>query len=61
MLSKNTVVAAAGIGGTIFTTVFTIFGIFSIFAGVLLIFLIFVMLAAERRSEMGMALSLIHI
>ncbi len=55
VLSKNTVVAAAGIGGTIFTTVFTIFGIFSIFAGVLLIFLIFVMLAAERRSEMGMA------
>ena len=55
VLSKNAVVAAAGIGGTVFTTVFTIFGIFSIFAGVLLIFLIFVMLAAERRSEMGMA------
>ena len=55
VLSKNTVVAAAGIGGTVFTTVFTIFGAFSIFAGVLLIFLIFVMLAAERRSEMGMA------
>ena len=55
VLSKNTVVAAAGIGGKVFTTVFSIFGIFSIFAGVLLIFLIFVMLAAERRSEMGMA------
>jgi ABC-type antimicrobial peptide transport system permease subunit len=55
VLSKNTVVAAAEIGGSVFTTVFTIFGIFSIFAGVLLIFLIFVMLAAERRSEMGMA------
>ena len=55
VLSKNTVVAAAEIGGTVFTTVFTIFGVFSIFAGVLLIFLIFVMLAAERRSEMGMA------
>lgn len=55
VLSKNTVVAAAGIGGGVFTTVFSIFGIFSIFAGVLLIFLIFVMLAAERRSEMGMA------
>ena len=55
VLSKNTVVAAAGIGGRVFTTVFTIFGVFSIFAGVLLIFLIFVMLAAERRSEMGMA------
>lgn len=55
VLSKNTVVAAAGVGGRVFTTVFTVFGVFSIFAGVLLIFLIFVMLAAERRSEMGMA------
>lgn len=55
VLSKNTVVAAAGIGGGVFTTVFSVFGIFSIFAGVLLIFLIFVMLAAERRSELGMA------
>jgi len=55
VLSKNTVVELAEVGGTVFTTVFTIFGIFSIFAGVLLIFLIFVMLAAERRSEMGMA------
>ncbi len=55
VLSKNTVVELAAVGGTIFTSVFTIFGIFSIFAGVLLIFLIFVMLAAERRSEMGMA------
>jgi putative ABC transport system permease protein len=32
-----------------------VFGLFSIAAGVLLIFLIFVMLAAERRPEMGMA------
>jgi putative ABC transport system permease protein len=55
VLSKNTVVELAEVGGTVFTTVFTIFGTFSIFAGVLLIFLIFVMLAAERRSEMGMA------
>nr|MBP8108267.1 FtsX-like permease family protein [Caldilineaceae bacterium] len=55
VLSKNSVVQVAEIGGSVFTTVFTIFGIFSIFAGVLLIFLIFVMLAAERRSEMGMA------
>ena len=38
-----------------FVTIFLIFGLFSIAAGVLLIFLIFVMLAAERRSEMGMA------
>jgi putative ABC transport system permease protein len=41
--------------GNIFMTVFTTFGMFSITAGVLLIFLIFVMLAAERRSEMGVA------
>ncbi|MCB0082888.1 MAG: FtsX-like permease family protein, partial [Caldilineaceae bacterium] len=33
----------------------SLFGIFSILAGVMLIFLIFVMMAAERRSEMGMA------
>ncbi len=39
----------------IFTTVFIIFGLFSIAAGVLLIFLIFIMLAAERKPEMGMA------
>jgi putative ABC transport system permease protein len=38
-----------------FTSVFLIFGLFSIAAGILLIVLIFTMLAAERRSEMGMA------
>lgn len=54
-LSKATVVSAAEIGGVVFTTVFSVFGILSIIAGVLLIFLIFVMLAAERRSEMGVA------
>ncbi len=41
--------------GSIFMSVFTTFGMFSIAAGVLLIFLIFVMLAAERRSEMGIS------
>lgn len=41
--------------GSIFVTFFLIFGLFSIAAGVMLIFLIFIMLAAERRSEMGMA------
>ncbi len=40
---------------TSFTTFFLVFGLFSIGAGVLLIFMIFVMLAAERKSEMGMA------
>ena len=34
---------------------FTTFGSFSIAAGILLIFLIFVMLAAERRGELGIA------
>jgi len=41
--------------GNIFTTFFLALGLFSIGAGVLLIFMIFVMLAAERKSEMGMA------
>ena len=36
-------------------SLFTTFGTFSIAAGILLIFLIFVMLAAERRGEMGIA------
>ncbi len=45
----------ADLFGSIFTSVFIVFGLFSIAAGVMLIFLIFVMLAAERRAEMGMA------
>ena len=36
------------------TTIFAMFGLFSIMVGILLIFLIFVMLAAARRTEMGM-------
>ena len=36
------------------TTFFVVLGLFSIAAGMLLIFLIFVMLAAERKVEMGM-------
>jgi putative ABC transport system permease protein len=46
---------AADAQGNAFMTLFTTFGSFSMAAGILLIFLIFVMLAAERRSEMGMA------
>ncbi len=42
--------AASGI-----TSIFMIFGLFSMIAGVMLIFLIFVMLAAERKTEMGIA------
>jgi putative ABC transport system permease protein len=41
--------------GAGFMSMFTTFGSFSIAAGILLIFLIFVMLAAERRSELGIA------
>jgi len=37
------------------TTFFLLLGLFSIGAGMLLIVMIFVMLAAERKSEMGMA------
>ncbi len=37
-----------------FTAIFIVVGLFGIAAGLLLIFLIFVMLAAERKSEMGM-------
>jgi len=54
-LSKETVLLASDIGGSIFTSLFSVFGFFSVIAGILLIFLIFVMLAAERRSEMGIA------
>ena len=41
--------------GNFMTTFFLLLGLFSIGAGVLLIIMIFVMLAAERKSEMGMA------
>ena len=53
--TKAEAVAAAELIGSVFVTFFLLFGLFSIAAGVMLIFLIFVMLAAERRSEMGMA------
>src|SRR6185312_8759461 len=46
---------AADEAGSAFMAFFTTFGSFSIAAGILLIFLIFVMLAAERRSELGIA------
>src|ERR1041385_1317256 len=41
--------------GAAFVSLFTTFGSFSIAAGILLIFLIFIMLAAERRGELGIA------
>lgn len=57
-LNKATIVFAAETASSAFIVVFAIFGIFSILAGVLLIFMIFVMLAAERRSELGTARAL---
>ena len=52
---KKDAIEIAKLVGSIFTTIFIIFGLFSIAAGILLIFLIFIMLAAERKPEMGMA------
>jgi putative ABC transport system permease protein len=43
------------LAGSVFTTIFIASGLFGITAGLVLIFLIFIMLAAERKSEMGMA------
>ena len=53
--TKKEAVELAELIGSIFVTFFLIFGLFAIASGILLIFMIFVMLAAERRSEMGMA------
>jgi putative ABC transport system permease protein len=52
---KQDAIDAADEMGAAFTAFFTTFGMFSIAAGILLIFLIFVMLAAERRGELGIA------
>jgi len=52
---KQDGLAFADAAGTEFSSIFIVFGLFSIAAGIMLIFLIFVMLAAERRAEMGMA------
>ncbi|HYM15994.1 MAG TPA: FtsX-like permease family protein [Dehalococcoidia bacterium] len=47
-------VKQANTAASFLTTFFVVLGLFSIAAGALLIFLIFVMLAAERKVEMGM-------
>ncbi len=52
---KREILEAAELVSSFVTTFFITLGLFSIMVGVLLIFLIFVMLAAARRSEMGMA------
>ena len=53
--SKRDAITDADAFGASFIALFTTFGSFSIAAGILLIFLIFVMLAAERRGELGIA------
>ena len=55
IVTKKEFVEIAETVGAAFVALFLIFGLFAIASGVLLIFLIFVMLAADRRSEMGMA------
>ena len=52
---KRNVVDEANETGSLLVSLFTTFGLFSIGVELLLIFLIFSMLAAERKSEMGMA------
>ncbi|HEX5849201.1 MAG TPA: ABC transporter permease, partial [Rubrobacter sp.] len=52
---KKDAIEQADSGGETFTSIFLLFGQFSVAAGVLLIFLIFVMLAAERKHELGIA------
>lgn len=53
--SKQEGIDTAELAGNFMATFFLILGLFSIGAGMLLIVMIFVMLAAERKSEMGMA------
>jgi putative ABC transport system permease protein len=55
---KQDFVDQAEIIGNVMTTMFVVMGLFSIAAGILLIFMIFVMLAAERKPEMGMTRAL---
>ena len=52
---KQDAIETADETGSAFMAFFTTFGTFSIAAGILLVFLIFVMLAAERRGELGIA------
>ena len=52
---KSDIVDEANEIASLFVSIFTTFGLFSIGVGVLLIFLIFSMLAAERKSEMGLS------
>ena len=53
--TKRDDLKSADEAGAMFSTIFITFGSFSIAAGILLIFLLFVMLAGERKPEMGIA------
>ncbi|MCC6382731.1 MAG: FtsX-like permease family protein [Dehalococcoidia bacterium] len=50
---KQDAIEGSRLAASLFTTVFLVLGLFSIAAGAMLIFTLFVMLAAERRTEMG--------
>jgi putative ABC transport system permease protein len=52
---KRDLINSSEEAGNFMTTFFVIFGLFSIASGMLLIVMIFVMLAAERKPELGMA------
>jgi putative ABC transport system permease protein len=52
---KKDVLEVADEAGEFFGMIFMLFGSFSIIAGILLLFLIFVMLAAERKRQLGIA------
>jgi putative ABC transport system permease protein len=52
---KKQFLDAADATGKTFTQMFTAMGSFGVFAGLLLLINLFVMLAAERKSELGMA------
>jgi len=52
--SKRDTLDSGELAASAFTTIFIVAGLFGITAGLVLIFLIFVMLASERKSEMGM-------
>jgi len=52
---KESFLDAADDTGKTFTQMFTAMGSFGVFAGLLLLINLFVMLAAERKSELGMA------
>ena len=56
--AKKDALKEADDAGNSMMLLFTTFGTFSIVAGILLIFLIFVMLAAERKAEMGISRAL---